>query len=108
MPFKLKHIVHGPAKVIREIARPLADSGMFGVRHDQFRVIGIPIGKDLVPVVTAAVTIAAVAIGGPALASAAAIPSTSATIAVSALTNATVAGCMGGNTTSNRCICQRT
>jgi hypothetical protein len=53
-------------KAIQAVANPVAKAGIFGVRHDNFRVAGIRMGSDLVPVVNTAISVAATIAGGPA------------------------------------------
>lgn len=93
MGFKLKHVFKGPSKVVREIGR----SGLFGQRGENFRVLGVKVGKDLVPVVQAAAVVATVAFAGPALAGATGMTTTAAAITTGAVGNAVVASASGGN-----------
>src|SRR5665648_165003 len=88
-----KDIFKAPAKLLNVIG----ESGLFGQRGDNFRVLGLKIPKDVVPIVKAAVVIAAVTIGGPALAASTTMTTTAATVVTSAVANATVTGCSGGN-----------
>lgn len=63
---KLAHAAVAPAAaVIQTVTKPIASAGLFGMRHGNFRVAGVRIGSDLAPVVGAAVTLAATAVGGP-------------------------------------------
>ena len=55
MGFKLKHVFKGVARVTHAVA----SSGMLGVRHGNFRVAGVRIGSDLVPIVQTALVVAA-------------------------------------------------
>ena len=103
MPFKIKHVFKGPAKVLNAVG----NAGLFGQRGDHFRVAGIKVGKDLVPVVQGAAVVATVAAGGPALASACAIPEATAIVAVSAGASATVTGLSGGNESQVATACAK-
>lgn len=85
MPFKLKHIFRGPAKVLNEVGK----SGIFGQRGDHFRVLGVKIGKDLVPGVKIAAVVLTTAFIDP--------TSTLSTVLTAAASNATVTGLSGGN-----------
>jgi hypothetical protein len=70
MPFKLKHLVRGPNKVLHEVAR----TGLVGQKKEgDFRLLFVHMGKDLVPVAQGALIAAATVIGGP-VAGAAAVP----------------------------------
>lgn len=62
MGFKIRQLGRGPAKVLNKIG----GAGIFGKRKNHFRILGIPVGKDLVPIVQTTVTVAATVVGGPA------------------------------------------
>ena len=93
MGFKFKHIFKGPTKVLNAVGQ----SGVFGVRHGKFRVAGIPIGRDLAPVVQAVAVVATIAVGGPALASATGLGATTATVITSASASGAMTGLSGGD-----------
>jgi hypothetical protein len=98
MPFKVKHIFKAPVKAASAVGKTLADTGILGQREGhKFKVVGIPIGKDLVPVVQVATVVAATCIGAPQLATAASISQTAAVAAVSASTNAVLAASCGAS-----------
>jgi len=93
MGFKLKHVFKGPAKVLNAIGK----AGIFGQRGNHFRILGIKVGKDLVPVVQAVTVIATTIVAGPAMVSTFAITEATATICVAATSNGVVTGLSGGN-----------
>lgn len=63
---KAARIVTTPSvAVIQAVAKPVSRAGLFGVRHNNFRVLGVRVGSDLVPVVGGAVSVAAGLVGGP-------------------------------------------
>lgn len=93
MPFKLKHIVRGPAKVMNAVGQ----SGIFGQRGEHFRILGVKIGKDLVPVVQAAVVAATVATATPVVASTLGVSETTATVIATTGANTFLTGVSGGS-----------
>ena len=101
MPFKLKQVFKGPAKVLNAVG----ESGVFGKRNDDFRVLGIKVGKDLAPVVQTAAVVAAVVVGGPALAASTGLTTTGAMVVTGAAANASVTGLSGGN---EKAVCNAT
>lgn len=65
MGFKFKHIIKAPVKIGNKIGQ----TGVLGQRNDNFRVLGIKIGKDLVPVVQTAAIVLMSPVLGPVLSS---------------------------------------
>jgi hypothetical protein len=93
MGFKLKHVFKAPTKILHAAG----NAGIFGQRGDHFRVLGIKVGKDLVPVVQTAAIVATAAVGGPVLAAETGLSLAASSAIVSTAANATVTGLSGGN-----------
>lgn len=78
MGLKFKRLVKSVGKVATAVVKAPAgalnavgQSGILGMRHDNFRVAGIRIGKDLAGPLQAAAVVAATVVGGPAAGAAA-------------------------------------
>ena len=90
---KLKHVFRGPAKVLREVAR----SGILGTdRNGKFRVAGIPIGQDLVPVIQTGLVITATTMGAPLAATTLGTTTSVGEIVAGSVSNGVITGVSGG------------
>ena len=96
MGFKLKHIFRAPAKLLNK----LGQTGILGVRKNHFRILGIKVGKDLLPIVQGALCTASIACGTPFLIGVTGLPTAAASIITSAATSGIMSGLSGGNDAS--------
>lgn len=93
MGFKLKHVFKGPTKVLNAVG----NAGILGQRGDHFRILGVKIGKDLVPVVQTAAIVATANVIGPVLSG---LTPAATTITSTAISSSVVTGLSGGNESS--------